>query len=317
MGIRLAALAALLVSLGLGGCTYSRYAAPHQPYTPLLDHEGQMDVAASAGVMEQMRSTASARIAYSPVRYLSIMGGYDGDLYRTSDDNTEHHAGSLGIGTYVHARVLRLEAAAVVGAGYATGDGYSSYLSGSPGGSAYYQMEGVYVQPTVQFALGFEIPYFEFAGGVRLGGSFGDVRYTNTSAPASGTVPHDTLLIDNFLTIRVPIDVFRFEVTGGWAGTFYGDNAPVGAETPSRAYLTAGIGFQFDTMQVEPYADDPSAPETYPEEPGTSGGAVYVTPPPPAAQPMPVLVAPSSPPPPTEVVVPAPPSAYETPPPAP
>ncbi|MFO0684155.1 MAG: hypothetical protein U0234_19035 [Sandaracinus sp.] len=316
MGNRFAAVTALVVVSLCASCTYSRYAAPHQPYTPLLDHEGQMDVAASAGTMEQMRSTVSARVAYSPVRYLSIMGGYDGDFLRTTDDNTEHHAGSLGLGTYVHARILRIEAALVVGVGAASGDGYSSYLSGTGGGSSYYQLDGIYVQPAAQFAIGFEVPYFEFAGGVRLGGSFGDVRWAS-SASTTGTVPHDTLLFDHFITVRIPIDVFRFEVTGGWAGMFYGDNAPVGAETPSRAYVTAGIGFQFDTMDVEPYADDPNAPaQLAPREP-TSGGAVYVAPPPPPAEPMPVLVPPSTPPPPTEVVVPAPPGAYETPPPSP
>ncbi len=309
MGSRCAALAALVV-VGTVGCTYSRYTAPHQPYTPLLDHEGQLDVAASGGVMEQTRSTGSARIAYSPVRYLSILGGYDGDFYRDAEENTEHHAGSLGIGTYVHARILRIEAAAVVGAGAATGDGYTSTSSGG----TRYRLEGVYVQPTLQFAIGFEVPYFEFAGGVRFGGSFGDVRFTSTSSstPSEGTAPHDTLLWDHFVTIRVPIDVFRFEVTAGWAGTFYGSSYPVGQETPSRAYLTAGIGFQFDTTDVEPYPDDPDAPERLPPEP-TSGGVVYVAPPPPVVQPVPVLVPPSTMPA-TEVVVPAPPSAYETPP---
>lgn len=241
----------VLVSVGAGGCSVSRFAAPHHGFTPLFDHEGQFDVAASAGEMEQIGVNLSGRVAYSPIRHLTILGGYDGDITRDASNPTAHHAGMLGLGTYVRHRVLRLEVLAVAGVGYGWGDAYEAGFS-SPAEA--YSLEGVYVQAGGQVAVGFEIPYFELAGGVRFMAQDGDLTYASmgfgTSGSTTGTLNHTAFVFDPFLTLRVPIDVVRFEVTVG-QGVVIADPDVFLSETPSRLHITGGIAFQFDTVPVD------------------------------------------------------------------
>jgi hypothetical protein len=242
-----------VVMMGFGtltfGCSYTRFAAPHLPHTPLFDHEGQFDVAASGGYMSEMGSALSGRVAYSPVRHLTLVGGYDGDFTRDASNRTAHHAGSLGVGTYVRHRTLRLEALAIAGVGYGWGDASVSELTAP---TEAYALEGVYVQAGGQFAIGFEIPYFEFAGGIRVMGQDGDLTVSSLSptAPGAGRLDHTAFLFDHFVTVRIPIEAIRFEVTLGQA-VVVGDPGRFDAEVPSRFHVTGGIAFQFDTVPVE------------------------------------------------------------------
>jgi hypothetical protein len=272
---------ALLLGLGASavGCSYTRFAAPHQAYTPLLDHEGQLDVAASGGYVTEMGSALSGRVAYSPVRHLTLVGGYDGDFLADPSNRTAHHAGSLGVGTYVRHRVLRLEALAIAGVGYGWGDAF--VLPGSPDAEAY-ALEGAYVQAGGQFAIGFEIPYFEFAGGARFMGQDGDLTAIRVSpaSPGSGRVDHSAFLFDLFATMRVPIDVIRFEVTVGQT-IVAGSAGSYGPEVVTRYHLTGGLAFQFDTFPVEldeePMDELDAAPAAVPYAPAPP--AAYRVPP--------------------------------------
>jgi hypothetical protein len=269
----------LLLALAASGpgCAYSRFAAPHQAYTPLFDHEGQLDAVASAGGMSEMGSTLSGRIAYSPIRHLTLVGGYDGDFLRDATNLTAHHAGSLGIGTYVRHRVLRLEALAIAGVGYGWGD---SYISGFTMPTEVYALEGVYVQAGGQFAIGLEIPYFEFAGGLRVMGQDAEVTSTRLGSPTSAPVSYSrsAFLFDLFVTVRVPVDVVRFEVMLGQTVVADATSSSTD-EVPLRLYVTGGLAFQFDTVPVDLDDEVDAELEAAPAAPA----AVQSAPPPPGA----------------------------------
>lgn len=245
-----------LVSL-CAGCSFYGTAAP--TYAPLLDHAGQLDIAAHGGAHVPAGWTAGADIAYAPVDHLVITGGFD----RAGSDTVTHTFGRAGVGTFVRDRVLRLEAIAGVNAGHATGVGIPFCYSSGPTGCGPPEMrfEGAYVSPWLQAFLGFEVPYFEFAGGLRVSYAWSDVRASNyTTTELVDYATYSLFQIEPVLTFRFPIDIFRFEISaglplgaGGMDIDYMGEQYGL-AESPAQVWVTGGIAFQLDT--VDPPLDD-------------------------------------------------------------
>jgi hypothetical protein len=232
------------------GCLSSRLIAPHQPYAPLLDHEGQLDIVVRAGPMEGPDTSAAAQVAFSPAEGFEIAASVDGD-WSTAGNATQHIGGGLALGAYSRTDVFRAEV--LVGANGGTADGAGQGCTLMPmgicGPSASFGISANYVQPFVQGLLGFEVPYFELAGGMRLFGYLADVAFAGSDG-SHGTTAYEKLYLEQILTIRVPIDIVRFEVLGGVPLSLLGDPGPIpgSTEVGFHPYVLAGLGFQFDTM---------------------------------------------------------------------
>lgn len=228
------------------GCSY--YIPVHAPHTPLLDHAGQVDVSARAGVALNQGGSYSVNAAYAPIDHLEVAGGIDVDF----DEDVQHYGGGLAIGTFVRHDVLRLEVLAGANGGYSIGTGCFDCGISSSAANRRYRLEGAYVQPFAQAMIGFEVPYFEMAGGFRLSGFLSEPR----SVPPEGAIDrpilegYERMYIEPILTIRVPIEMVRIELTAGLPWQVAGDSG-VGegfhSEPGINFYLIAGLGVQFDT----------------------------------------------------------------------
>jgi hypothetical protein len=247
MSIRSAFCSALLLSVAQG-CAYTGFAGPHQPYTPLLDHAGQVDVSVRGGAGVESDAELAAQVAYAPIESLEIAANVDyaGDF---NQEGAEHVGGGLAIGSFSRTDVLRVESFLGVDAGYGTGVSYDSSWPGSTSRLPSLRLTGPYVTPFAQVAIGLEVPYFEFAGGVRVGALIADVLGSGNSGDLT---QQGTLLrasIDTFITLRVPFDIFRVELMLGAAyqpPTTWTDRYVQGDEL--NPYARLGFGVQFDTL---------------------------------------------------------------------
>lgn len=253
----------------LSGCYTSHITAPHQPYAPLLDHAGQLDISARAGSMTTNGSTLAAQVAYAPVDHLVIAASFDADFDHEDEFYSETHVGGgVAIGTFTRTDVLRLEAMIGMNGGHAEGSGFRCSADpdqpDEPCVDERFFLSGPYVQPFLQGTVGFEVPFFELAGGLRL-----ETQVTEVDAVGElgtrETSTHVRSLITPFLTIRIPVEFIRFEIMAGMPFSMNGNIGPLEGTTESSAYfyLVGGIGFQFDT--IEPAPEEP--PRYYREQP--------------------------------------------------
>lgn len=243
-----------LVSTASMGCISTRYTATHQAYAPLLDHRGQLDIAVRAGAMEHTETTIAVQAAYAPIDNFEVAASVDIDPASSRGNDTHHYGGGIALGVFSDTDILRVEGLVGIHGGSAIGDGTNCESSTSPGicpmTVVTYQLSGPYMQPFVQGMVGFELPYFEFAGGLRLFGFLSDVSTVGTD----GTMVrngYERIYLEPMATIRVPISIIRLEVMAGVPMTLTGDVGPIGVsatEAISQAYITGGIGIQFDTM---------------------------------------------------------------------
>lgn len=238
-----------LASLSVGCAHYSTI---HQPYTPLLDHQGQADVAIRGGVTDDISVIAAAQGAYSPVNNLVVAANVDVDVDTGSTGPNVRGGGGVAVGTYVNDRVLRAELLVGVNGGYGSGGAFHRCAISSAGSctSDRYALTGPYVSPFAQGMVGFEIPHFEFAGGLRLQGGFADIEsrlVSGDTPPSMARQSLEQLLLEPFVTLRFPMEFARFEITGGLPVTLAGDVELAGQRLSSvRGYVTFGVGFQFD-----------------------------------------------------------------------
>ncbi len=249
---RIVALLLLVASFaGASGCAY--FIPVHAPHTPLLDHAGQVDVSARAGVAVNQGGSYSVNAAYAPIDHLEIVAEGDFDF----DGDVRHYSGGFGVGTFVVDEVFRFEAIGGVNGGYARGFVGGSItcdpedLSCTPMATIAYRLTGPYVQPYLQALVGFEVPYFELAGGIRFTGFFADVT-THSDPTQNGA--YDRIYIEPLITIRWPIDIVRIELTTGLPIAIGGDYGPppiFSFEPTANYYVVLGIGFQFDTIEQE------------------------------------------------------------------
>lgn len=258
------------------GCAHSYITAPHQPYAPLLDHAGQMDVSVRAGGITTNDMTLAVQAAYAPVDHFTIAAAFDGDLDRTG--GTFHAGGGLAVGTFTRTDVLRLEAFVGFNLGHAEGYGVQCEQEDDPIASCMterFTLSGFYTQPFTQVAIGFELPFFELAGGARLEAQFTDVSGVGDLGTRTSSM-HERVLLSPFLTVRVPIDVIRFEFMTGVPFTINGNEGPLPGtwEPAAYWYIVGGIGFQFDLLDSGPVEEGPhyAPPAVYPPPPA---GHVY------------------------------------------
>lgn len=245
---RIAALA--LVSTASIGCISTRYMAAHQAYAPLLDHRGQLDIAVRAGAMEHTETTIAVQAAYAPVDNFEVAANVDIDPASSQDNTTQHFGGGIALGVFSDTDVLRLEGLLGINGGNAIGDGTNCPPGARCVSLVRFQLSGPYMQPFVQGMVGFELPFFEFAGGLRVFGFLSDVSTIATDG-TSARHGFERAYIEPIATIRVPISIIRLEITGGVPMMLAGDVGPVGIDATegfSQAYITGGIGIQFDTM---------------------------------------------------------------------
>ncbi len=252
-------LLAALFSQLLAACG-ATYTTAHQAYAPLLDHAGQLDIGARAGVHEPGGAvTAAANAAYAPIDHLEIVAGVD---YAGGEaSGPTHIGGGVGIGTFARHDTLRLEARAGVEFGDASQADYGHWctaLSGPWCRSESWSLQGTYIAPMLQGMFGFEVRYFELAGGLRLQGRFDEMHVTrldNGMPPVD--VQYERLYAEPVIAIRVPLNFMRIELLAGLPVRVLGDTAP-GADLPSepdiQAYVAFGLGLQLDTVT-------PPAPE--------------------------------------------------------
>ena len=207
--------------------------------------------------MEQTESTLSAQVSYSPVERLEVAASVDADFYADEENRTQHIGGGFAIGGYAPTDVLRLEGLFGINGGWARGDGRSTVsCTTSPCATPItFDLAAPYAMPFAQILVGFEVPYFELAGGARLFGVIMDVTANGTDGSSERTL-YARAFMEPFVTIRVPLDIVRFEVTGGVPLAFATNTGLFqnAWENLGYAYVTAGIGFQIDTIS-------PSAPE--------------------------------------------------------
>lgn len=238
----------LAVVIVLTGCGSAAITSPHQPYTAMLDHAGQLDVSARGGLMAINFMTAAAQVAYAPIDNLEIAANVDVDLANENANHTLHGGGGGAIGTFVRDDVLRAELLVGGNGGYAEGFAACN-PDASCSGTETFGLSGPYGQAFLQGAIGFEIPYFEFAGGLRF--------FTNSvlvhavgSARTDTTSWYTTGFVDPYLSMRVPIDWFRIELLMGWPVQLARSSEPVPGllEGGMYPYVTLGIGVQLDTM---------------------------------------------------------------------
>jgi hypothetical protein len=232
------------------GCYSANVSAPHQPYAPLLDHAGQLDVVARGGVMENNGTTLALQAAYAPVDHFSIAVSVDADVDRSDDERARHFGGGLAFGTFTRTEILRLEAMAGVGFGHAEGQALDCVVpDGSP--CIDYTLDGPYIQPFLQSLVGFEVPYFELAGGMRVFAQATTVAFVASDGSSGQGDGFERVFIEPILTLRVPVDVVRFEVLAGLPIALGGDSGPLpgSAEPLTYFYITFGLGLQLDTME--------------------------------------------------------------------
>lgn len=221
----------VLASAAALGC--SNYAQPHQPYAPLLDRGGQVDLAASVGLTDQTAPTFSAHAAVSPIDHLVVTAGLDADPLRDQPDETSHVAGELGAGAFVVGEPhLRASVIAGTGAGYGTG----RYR---PEDNDDLLMEGPYVRPFVQGTIAGVYEFFAWGGGVRLGTTCAWLTFT---PGADGVVWFDDGQyaqghLDLFTMLRVRHQALIVELSAGASYGFVGDEV-VGAALGAYGALT-------------------------------------------------------------------------------
>jgi hypothetical protein len=243
LGVRFVVVAVLALS----GCSVSYITSPHQPYAALLDHAGQLDISARAGAIATNTMTGAVQAAYAPIDNLEIAGSVDVDVVDGDTSRTAHGGGGLAIGTFTRTDVLRAELLVGGNGGFAQGSG--SNCADRCMTTETFGLSGPYGQAFIQGAIGFEIPYFEFAGGLRF--------FSNSvQVHAVGSLGTDTTFwytrgfVDPYLTMRVPIDWFRIELLAGWPVSLGGTEGalPGSVETGIYPYATLGVGVQLDTM---------------------------------------------------------------------
>jgi hypothetical protein len=233
------------------GCSY--YTSGHQAYTPLLDHAGQVDIAARGGVTTMAEGVGNIQAAYAPIDNLEVAGSVE---VASGPDNQLHAGGGVAVGTFARHDVLRLEALAGVEGGYGTGRETveTHSFSGMPIPDRMdhsWNLSGGYVSPLVQVAIGFEVPHFELAVGSRVRGTFAEVSaqwLSGLNAPTEkGNLAY--LSVDPFVTLRVPFDIFRVELLMGGniplAGDLSAYSEPLAV---ANLYTSLGFGVQFDTL---------------------------------------------------------------------
>lgn len=241
---------AVVAALYGTGCYNARLVAAHQPYAPLLNRAGQLDIVARAGGMAQTDGSLTAQVAYSPVDQFEVLARADVD-WDTPQNPTRHLGGGAAIGWYSPTDILRAEIIAGADGGSSVGDASRCATS------AYtycdtitnYALRASYVQPFVQGMVGFEIPYFELAGGLRF---FGNVSWVDAigSDGTSATSRYDRTYVEPILTLRIPFEVVRFEMLAGLPFQMLGADGPIAntSEQTTIPYVVAGFGVQLDTL---------------------------------------------------------------------
>lgn len=291
----------------LSGCFTSYITAPHQPYAPLLDHAGQLDVSFRGGGITTNNMSVAVQAAYAPIDHLEVAVSLDGDFDRTEENRTLHGGGGIAIGTFTRTDTLRVEALAGVNGGYAEGYGTQCVQNAMGCMSEDFDLTGLYVQPFVQAAVGFEIPYFELAGGARIEGHFVQVEALGEEGTRQ-SVTHERVLFSPFLTVRVPVDVVRFEFMTGLPIALTGADGPLEGtyEPDAYWYFVGGVAVQIDTAGPAPVEEAPPyRPVVQPLPPPPPAAPV---PPPPGAEPS--AAEPLAPPPPATPEPPPTPSVY-------
>jgi hypothetical protein len=247
----------------LAGCTH--YVTSHQPFTPLLDHAGQLDVGVRAGFHAPSAASVGAHVAYAPIDHLEVLAAFDYVGAGPGDPDPWHVGGAAAVGTFVRHDVFRLEALAGSGFGYAEGTSQASCAGTGPTmpcPDGDFALSGGYATPMVQVLVGFEVPYFELAAGMRLDAFVAGVsivRTRGTAPPASAHSTYTRLFVEPILTIRVPIEMVRIEITGGYPFSVAGDTEPdprLSPEAPMPYYVVGGFAVQLDT-EPRPELDDP------------------------------------------------------------
>jgi hypothetical protein len=234
----------------------------------MLDHAGQLDVVVRGGGITTNNMSVAAQAAYAPIDNLEVAVSLDGDFDQQRYNRTLHAGGGIAVGTFSRTDVLRLEAFVGVNGGYAEGYGTQCVHNAESCVSEDFDLSGPYVQAFVQGAVGFEVPYFEFAGGLRVEEQLTDV----TALGDAGTrqrVTHQRVLLSPFLSVRVPVDIVRFEIMTGLPISLSGDRGPLPGtfEPGAYWYFVGGIAVQLDTVQP---ADASAQPPELPELASTS-----------------------------------------------
>lgn len=236
------------------GCSVSSLVGAHQPLRPLLDHEGQLDVSVHGGLNSETTSSLGAQVAYAPTSGFEIAGALDADVADGEQYPNRHFGGGVAVGWFLDHETLRLEGFVGVNGGWGEGSSDDTAPVMTGGGSAAprptFRLESSYVQPFVQGMIGFEVPYFEMAGGGRLWGHLAEVWGTPITGPENDG--YERAFIEPMVTVRVPIDWFRIETTITFVVPIGGDYVPLPAAGWEDGYqyaLTFGFGMQLDTIE--------------------------------------------------------------------
>jgi hypothetical protein len=249
----------VLAILVLGGCGPLSSVTPlHQPRVALLDSGGQMRLQAGVGSTAVHDFSATASVVAAPVDGLLVAGGVDLD----PAGDTTHFGGDVAVGFFLPDQpVFRLEGFAGLSAGQATGWGeYEQEIMDGTFAFRRADLQGPYLQPYAQVAVGFEVPYFEMAFGTKLFGHLTDLRVTRED----GTVEHtgyERLSLAPFLTAAGVFEGFRIETMFGATVFAAGEPAPagVGAEIGADLFALLRIGYEFDLTPAPERAGPPAA----------------------------------------------------------
>lgn len=243
----------LLTALGaaialLSGC--STYAVPHQPYTPLLDRGGQVDISANAQVSGGSAPSVAVHGAYAPIDHLEIVAGVDADFVNESDSSdagSYHFAGELGIGTFAVENPT-LKAELIGGVGFGWGQGVYSDLDdvGGTTTNVSYQVDGPYIRPFLQGTVANVAGNFEWGGGIRLAYTWASLSFDprDASSPARPGMDGGQYHIDPFVMSRVRFDYVALEALGGLS--ISPGDLQVGPVF--NAFVSVGVHVWFDTQ---------------------------------------------------------------------
>lgn len=255
--LTLAALMAALV-----GC--STYAVPHQPYTPLLNRAGQVDIQASGGAATGGAApTFAVQGAYAPIDHLEIVAGVDFDpVGNTSESETLHAAGELGIGTFVvDDPYMRAELIGGLGVGWGSGLFISPMSFTAMSGTTIfpdYTVSGLYVRPFLQGSLVNVAGVFEWGGGIRLAYTWADLGF----APNDAEYPQHTpgafqqMHVDPYALTQLRFEYVTIQFLGGLS--FSSGDVEVGPTV--NAFASLGVHVHFET-EPEP---EPASPTIHP-----------------------------------------------------
>jgi hypothetical protein len=244
--------AAAALSLAAGCAPMSVLSGPHQPYAPMLDHAGQLDIVARGGGMaddfSQWTMTSAVQVAYAPIDHLEIAASADADLFDTDERNhTLHVGGGLAIGAFARAGYFRFEAFVGANAGWGAGfvPAEQRTMPAMPFGMRTGRVELSYQDAFVQAQIGGDFRYFEFVIGARYLLHVGQGASILDGAPTQFTQG----IAGPFGLVRVPVDVIHFEIMVGSpilvSGTPPLDGAP---ELGWWPFVVGGIGVQLDTL---------------------------------------------------------------------